>query len=87
MEAYLAAIIWMATAYAPQGTLEANGQCLSINQNQALYATMGTRYGGDGKNNFCLPDLRPVVNGVKDSNWNNGPRAVIFVQGIYPSRP
>jgi len=87
MEAYLASIIWMATEFAPQGTLEANGQSLPINQYQALFSLMSTRYGGDGQHNFCLPDLRPIINGEKDSNWNNGPRALVFVEGIYPMRP
>lgn len=35
-----------------------NGQTLSINGNSALFAMLGTNYGGDGINNFCLPDLR-----------------------------
>jgi microcystin-dependent protein len=55
-----------------------------------LYSVMGTRYGGDGRNNFCLPDLRPMdpkAPGVKALDWNNGPRAVIATQGLYPSRP
>ena len=87
MEAFYASILWVAFTYAPVGTVEANGQCMSINQNQALYALLGSRYGGDNKTNFCVPDLRPVVNGQRDPNWNNGPRAVIVTQGIWPSRP
>jgi microcystin-dependent protein len=35
-----------------------NGQLLPINQNQALYSLLGTNYGGDGRTNFALPDLR-----------------------------
>jgi microcystin-dependent protein len=35
-----------------------NGQLLPINQNQALFALLGTQYGGDGRTNFALPDLR-----------------------------
>ena len=87
MEAFYASILWVAFTYAPVGTVEANGQCMSINQNQALYALLGSKYGGDNKTNFCVPDLRPVVNGQRDPNWNNGPRAVIVTQGIWPSRP
>jgi len=88
MEAFYASILWVAFTYAPVGTVEANGQCMSITQNQALYALIGTRYGGDYKTNFCVPDLRPIgKDGQRDPNWNNGPRAVIVTQGIWPSRP
>jgi microcystin-dependent protein len=36
----------------------ANGQLMSINQNQALFALLGTTYGGDGRINFGLPNLQ-----------------------------
>ena len=36
----------------------ANGQLLPINQNQALFSLLGTTFGGDGRVNFGLPDLR-----------------------------
>ena len=45
-------------AYAPAGWLQCNGQTLSINQYQALFALLGTTYGGNGVQNFQLPDLR-----------------------------
>lgn len=44
--------------FAPKGWTECNGQLLPINQNQALFALLGTMYGGDGRVNFGLPDLR-----------------------------
>ncbi|KQY90603.1 phage tail protein [Pelomonas sp. Root1444] len=44
--------------YAPKGWAFCNGQLLPINQNQALFALLGTTYGGDGRVNFALPDLR-----------------------------
>jgi microcystin-dependent protein len=34
---------------------------LSISQNQALFALLGTQYGGDGRTTFALPDLRSRV--------------------------
>ena len=86
METFLGSILWLTFNFAPVGTVPAEGQCMSIMQNQALYSLMGTKYGGDGRQTFCLPDLRPKnQNGQPD--WGNGPRAVIFVNGIYPSRP
>ena len=88
METYIASILWIAFSWAPQGTAEANGQCMSLQQNPALFSLLGTTYGGDGRTNFCLPDLRPKdKDGKPMANWNNGPRAVIVVNGIYPSRP
>ncbi len=44
--------------FAPKGWAFCNGQLLPINQNQALFSLFGTTYGGDGRTNFALPDLR-----------------------------
>lgn len=44
--------------FAPKGWALCNGQLLPINQNQALFSLLGTTYGGDGRVNFGLPDLR-----------------------------
>lgn len=44
--------------FAPSGWAQCNGQLLPINQNQALFSLFGTMYGGDGRVNFALPDLR-----------------------------
>lgn len=44
--------------YAPRGWALCNGQLLPISQNQALFALLGTTYGGDGRTTFALPDLR-----------------------------
>ncbi|MGH9445428.1 MAG: phage tail protein [Terriglobia bacterium] len=44
--------------FAPQGWASCNGQILPIAQNQALFALLGTTYGGDGQRTFALPDLR-----------------------------
>ena len=88
MDIFIGTIMWVSFFYAPMTTLEANGQCLPINNNQALFSLISTRYGGDGRSNFCLPDLRPKrLDGTPDSNWNNGPRAVIVTEGLYPMRP
>ena len=43
---------------APKGWTNCNGQLLAISQNQALFSLLGTTYGGNGVNNFQLPDLR-----------------------------
>ncbi|MBV8037265.1 phage tail protein [Roseateles sp.] len=44
--------------FAPKGWAFCNGQLLAIAQNQALFSLLGTTYGGDGRVNFALPDLR-----------------------------
>src|SRR5215212_3781762 len=44
--------------FPPQGWAFCNGQLLPIGNNQALFSLLGTVYGGDGVNNFALPDLR-----------------------------
>lgn len=48
-------------SFAPKGWAQCNGQLLPIAQNQALFALLGTTYGGDGRVNFALPDLRGRV--------------------------
>lgn len=44
--------------FAPKGWAWCNGQLIPISQNTALFALLGTTYGGDGKSNFALPDLQ-----------------------------
>lgn len=44
--------------YAPRGWATCDGQLLSIQQNQALFALLGTQYGGNGQTNFALPNLK-----------------------------
>ncbi|MGH7238237.1 MAG: phage tail protein, partial [Candidatus Saccharimonadales bacterium] len=42
----------------PKGWASCAGQLLSIQQNSALFSLLGTYYGGNGTNNFALPDFR-----------------------------
>jgi microcystin-dependent protein len=57
-EPFLSEIRLMSFVFAPKGWALCNGQLLPINQNQALFALLGTTFGGDGRVNFGLPDLR-----------------------------
>lgn len=57
-EPFLSEIRIMSFEFAPKGWALANGQLLPINQNQALFSLLGTTFGGDGRVNFALPDLR-----------------------------
>jgi microcystin-dependent protein len=57
-EPFLAEVRLMSFVFAPKGWALCNGQLLPINQNQALFSLLGTTFGGDGRVNFALPDLR-----------------------------
>ncbi len=55
---FISEIKMVAFDFPPRGWALCNGQLLPINQNQALFSLIGTFYGGDGRVNFALPDLR-----------------------------
>ena len=57
-EPFLSEIRIMSFDFAPKGWAQCNGQLLPINQNQPLFSLLGTTFGGDGRVNFALPDLR-----------------------------
>lgn len=81
--------------FAPVGWADCDGRTLPINPHQALFALLGTRYGGDGIHTFGLPDLRPLGNSGPDFgkqhriDWNEAgvPRKCIALEGIFPPRP
>jgi microcystin-dependent protein len=60
-EPFLSEIRMVSFNFAPKGWALANGQLLPLNQNQALFALLGTTYGGNGQTNFALPDFRGRV--------------------------
>lgn len=55
---YLGEIRMFGGSFAPAGWALCNGQILPIATNDALFALIGTTYGGDGQTNFALPDLQ-----------------------------
>lgn len=57
-EQYIGTIIPWASSRIPQNCIVCNGQLLSIVENEVLYSILGTAYGGDGRVNFGIPDLR-----------------------------
>ena len=64
--------------FAPKGWAFCNGQLMAINQNQALFALLGTTYGGNGQTTFALPDLQgraPVHVNVSGPGFPLGDRA------------
>lgn len=60
-EPFLSEIRIFSFVFAPKGWALCNGQLLPINQNQALFSLLGTTFGGDGRVNFALPDMRGRV--------------------------
>src|SRR5262245_11995300 len=58
IEPFTGEIRWVAFNFAPVGWLPCDGRLLSISSNIALFALLGTIYGGDGRTTFGLPDFR-----------------------------
>lgn len=63
--------------FAPRGWALCNGQLIAISQNYALFAILGTTYGGDGMSTFGLPDLR----GRAPVHWGQSPGLSNYVLG------
>lgn len=74
---FLGEIKMFAANFAPRGWAFCAGQLLPIMQNQALFALLGTTYGGNGATTFALPDLR----GRAPVHWGNGPGLPNVTQG------
>jgi hypothetical protein len=72
----LGQILLTASTNHTAGGVPANGQLLPINQNQALFALIGTTYGGDGVSTFALPDMR----GLAPNNMTYS----ICDEGVFP---
>ena len=65
----------MSFDFAPKGWAMCNGQFLPINQNQALFALLGTTFGGNGQTTFALPNLQgriPIHSGAGFQLGTNG---------------
>ncbi len=80
--------------FAPRGWALCNGQVLPISQNTALFALVGTFYGGNGTSTFALPNLQgavPVDQGVADSGTQyfigetGGTETVTLLQAELPA--
>lgn len=93
-EAYIGEIRMVGFNYAPVNWALCDGQLLSIVQNSALFALLGTTYGGNGTSTFALPDLRGRVavhqgQGLGLSNYvigeNGGVESVTLLTANLPS--
>jgi microcystin-dependent protein len=79
MEPFLGQITLFGFNFAPRGWAPCAGQMLPINQNQALFALIGTYFGGNGQTTFALPDLR-------GKGPDKSTQYCIALQGVFPSR-
>lgn len=77
MDAFLGEIRMMGFGIVPRGWQQCNGQLLSISSNQALFALLGTTFGGNGVQTFGLPDLRGRVT----MGFGQGPGLQTYVMG------
>jgi microcystin-dependent protein len=88
-EPFLGEIRMVSFGFAPRGWALCNGQLLPINQNQALFALLGTTFGGDARVNFALPNLQgraPVHTGAGLTlGETGGAEAVTISQAQLPT--
>lgn len=63
--------------FTPRGWAACNGQTMPIQGNTALFAVLGTTYGGNGSTNFALPDLQGRV----PMGWGQGPGLSYYTLG------
>jgi microcystin-dependent protein len=81
MDPFLGEIRLFPYNFVPKGWAACNGSLLPISQNTALFSLLGTMYGGDGRTNFALPDLREQGPLPADTGTY-----CIAIQGMFPSR-
>lgn len=76
-EPFIGQLMLTGANFCPRGWAQADGQIMSIAQNTALFALLGTTYGGNGQTNFALPDLR----GRSAIHQGTGPGLSNYVEG------
>ncbi|MCU1749456.1 phage tail protein [Pseudomonas sp. 6D_7.1_Bac1] len=76
MEVFTGTIQTFAFNYPPSGWALCNGQTMQVGQFQALFALLGTNYGGNGSTNFMLPDLRGRLPLCQGLGLNLTPRVI-----------
>lgn len=79
MEFTVGCVTMFPYSFVPMDWLLCDGSTVSIATYSVLYSVIGTRYGGDGVNNFKLPDLRTA-------NPSDSINYFIAYNGIYPER-
>lgn len=89
MEGTLGDVLLWAPEYAPAGWAFCEGQLLAPGREPALFALLGTQFGGDGVNTFALPDCRDPRR--RDFHVGQSPqrplRYIICLRGAHPDAP
>ena len=79
MDSFIGQIQLFPYNFAPKGWLACEGQLLDISQFTALFALIGVQFGGNGRTNFSLPDLRDKAP-IENTQY------CIALMGVFPSR-
>ena len=77
MEPLLGSLLLVPYNFAPAGWAFCDGALQQINSNNALFALIGTTFGGDGKTTFGLPKMKGPVEGTK---W-----IICVTNGVFPN--
>ncbi|MBU2871895.1 tail fiber protein [Colwellia sp. E2M01] len=89
-EPFLSEIKIFGFDWPPRNWAKCDGQIIPINQNQSLYALLGSTYGGDGRTNFALPDLRGrtpmhAIGGATKLGERGGAESVTLTEAELPN--
>lgn len=97
IEPVIGSVCTFAFDWCPRGYVKADGRLLSVNQNQALFALIGYRYGGNNSSEFNVPDLRgrsvigtgqdPLLNGNINLAQKVGQQAIMLSYSHVPLYP
>ena len=94
MDEFLGSIKQFGFSWAPRDWQLCHGQVLAIQSNTALFALLGTNFGGNGVSTFALPDLRAkrtdgsyYLHGEIMTNGLPYLESSICTAGVFPSRP
>lgn len=77
MEYFLGQIVIFPYGFEPKGFVKCDGRSIKLGANDALFALLGTQYGGDGRSEFHIPKLEDPMKGVS---------YYICISGLFPSR-
>jgi microcystin-dependent protein len=78
---FVGQIMIFAGNFCPRAWAPTDGTVLQINRNAALFALLGTQYGGDGQTTFALPNNQPIL------TKNGAPLTqCIALYGAFPER-
>lgn len=80
-ESYIGTVSQFAGSFVPRSWASCDGQIIQIRGHEALFAILGTIYGGDGITTFALPKMNEYT-----TQYQEKPLWCICVEGIFPPR-